>query len=81
MSQMISPRNSANNYWNMLKHLTPDAKIDLITMLSASLKDKTPHHVSAKKYYGIWGNDGMTDEEFVDELKTMRSFNQDIVEL
>ena len=37
--------------------------------------------VSAKKYYGIWGEDGMTDQEFVDEIKSMRSFHRDIVEL
>jgi uncharacterized protein YutE (UPF0331/DUF86 family) len=37
--------------------------------------------VSAKKYYGIWGDDGISDEEFLDEMKSMRSFKNDIVEL
>jgi hypothetical protein len=40
----------------------------------------TEKRVSAKKYYGIWGDDGMTDDEFVDELKSLRSFNRDIIE-
>jgi len=77
----ITPQLSANAYWKIVKHLSPDVKIDLITMLMQSLKAKNSHHVSAKKYYGIWGNDGMSDEELVNELKSMRNFNRDIIEL
>ena len=51
----------------------------MITM-KKSLKEKTPKRVSAKKYYGIWGDDSMTDDEFVDELKSLRSFKRDIIE-
>ena len=73
-------RRTADNYWNIIKHLSPDAKLDLITLLSKSLKKTTPKRISAKKYYGIWGDDGMTDDEFVGELKSLRSFNRDIIE-
>ena len=48
--------------------------------IKKSLKVKTPKRVSAKKHYGTWGDDGMTDDEFVDELKSLRSFNRDIIE-
>ena len=65
----------------MVKHLSTNEKIDLITLLSQSLKDETPTHISARKYYGIWGDDGMSDKEFLDEIKSMRNFNRDIVEL
>jgi len=74
-------RHTADNYWKIVKHLSPDAKIDLITMLSQSLKEKEPAKVSASKYYGVWGDDGMTDDEFISELKSLRSFNKEIVEL
>ena len=77
----ITPQLSANAYWKIVKHLSPDVKIDLITMLTQSLKNTYPHRVSAKKYYGIWGDDGMSDNEFVDELKSLRSYNREIVEL
>ena len=77
----VTSRLSVNSCWNIVKHLSPEAKIDLITMLSQSLKVTVPHHVSAKEYYGIWGDDGMSDEEFVNELKSLRSFNRDIIEL
>ena len=52
----------------------------MITM-KKSLKEKTPKRVSAKKYYGIWGDDGMSDAEFAEFLKEQRTFNQEIVEL
>lgn len=81
MTTTAATRNSALGYWNIVKHLPPDAKIDLITLLTQSLKVTTPQHISAKKYYGIWGNDGMTDEEFIGEVKSLRTFNRDIVEL
>ena len=81
ISTTINSRHTADIYWDIIKHLSPDAKLDLIAMLTKSLKKRTSKRVSAKKYYGIWGDDGMTDEEFVDELKSLRSFNHDIIEL
>ena len=81
MNTATIDRRSANSYWNMLRHLSPDTKLELITLLSKSLQTTRKHHVSAKKYYGIWGDDGISDEEFLDEMKSMRSFKNDIVEL
>ena len=81
---MITPANSnhsVNFYWNIVKHLSPDAKIDLITMLSQSLKTEGHHPISAKKHYGVWGNDGMTDEEFINDLRSLRTLKRDIVDL
>ena len=81
MIATINSRRTVNSYWNIIKHLSPDAKLDLIAMLTKSLKKTTTKRVSAKKYYGIWGDDGMSDDEFVKELKSLRSFNRDIIEL
>ncbi len=81
MNTATIDRRSANSYWNMLRHLSPDTKLELITLLSKSLRTTRKRHVSAKKYYGIWGCDGMSDEEFLGEMKSMRSFKNDIVEL
>lgn len=63
-------RTSTVPYWNIIKHLTDRDKLELIVLLSQSLKEgneKAP--VSAKDFYGIWGDDGYTIEEFIDELK------------
>jgi len=77
----INSRSTVDSYWNIIKHLSPDAKLDLIAKLTKSLKKTTRKRVSAKKHYGVWGDDGMTDEEFVDELNSLRSFNREIIEL
>ena len=69
------------NRWNTLKYLDNESKIDLITMLTQSLRTTTRKSVSASKYYGIWGDDGMTADEFVEALKAERKFSQEIVEL
>ena len=72
---------TVNSYWNIVKHLSQDAKIDLITLLSQSLKSSDSRNISASKYYGIWGDDGMTDDEFISEVKSLRNFNREIVDL
>lgn len=80
ISTVLTPQMA--NYWNMLKHLNDDVKMDLIVMLTQSLKhNKKEKKISAKTFYGIWGDDGFTADEFNEELKASRKFNQDIVEL
>lgn len=75
-------RSRLENRWNSLKYLDENSKIDLITMLTQSLKSsRNEKRISASEFYGIWGSDGMSDEEFLEALKEERSFNQDIVEL
>lgn len=66
-------------YWNMIKHLNERDKLELLVLLSQSLKEgskKVP--VSAKDLYGVWSDDGYTAEEFMKEIKEARSFKRDI---
>ena len=77
MSTIVSV-STTNNYWNILKHLSDDVKVDLITRLSDSLKKKTQKVVSASDFYGIWGNDGIDNEEFLKELRDTRQNIQGI---
>ena len=77
----LIPVSTTNNYWNILKHLSDDVKIDLITLLSNSLRKKTKKTVSASDFYGIWGDDGIGDDEFLRELREARKFNHEIVDL
>ena len=58
------------NHWNTLKYLDNNTKLDIIAMLTQSLK----HPEKRKKI-------SATTEEFIDELKKERKFRQDIVEL
>ncbi len=66
-------RSRLESRWSSLKYLDDDSKLDLITMLTQSL--------SASEFYGIWGDDGMSDDEFVEALRAERKFNQEIVEI
>lgn len=75
-------RSRLESRWNSLKYLDKNTKIDLITMLTQSLKTKeSQRKISANEFYGIWGDDGMSDEEFIEALKAERTINKDIVEL
>ncbi len=80
---MIATTNTrVQNRWNTLKYLDLDAKVDIITLLTQSLKPtKKRKQISAKEFYGIWKDDTMTAEQLLDILKSERKFNQDIVEL
>jgi hypothetical protein len=48
-------------------------------MMTKPQKKTTPKRVLAKKYYGVWGDDSMSDDEFLKELKSLRSFNREII--
>lgn len=75
-------RSRLESRWNTLKYLDDNSKIELITMLTQSLKRTgRQKKISAREFYGIWGDDGMTDEEFIEALSAERAFNQDIIEL
>ena len=75
-------RSRLENRWNSLKYLDKDSKINLILMLTQSLRNTGKRKkISASEFYGIWGDDGMSDEEFIEALRSERTFNQDIVEL
>ena len=79
---MSTAKNTVMNRWNSLKYLDYDSKLDIITLLTQSLKQqKKRKHISAKNFYGIWKDDSMTAEDFVEMLKSERKFNQDIVNL
>lgn len=77
----VTSVSTTNNYWNLLKHLSDDTKINLITLLSDSLRKKTREPISASDFYGIWGNDNVDTDEFVKELRDARKFRQEIVEI
>lgn len=75
----VTSVSTTKNYWNILKHLSDDVKIDLIALLSTSLQKKNEQTVSASDFYGCWGDDGMDTEDFINELRESRSFTDEIV--
>lgn len=74
--------NTADNYWSLLRSLSPNIKLQLISKLSDSLihKKKGDKNVDASQFYGVWkdADFAMDADAMVDEIKASRSFKDDI---
>ena len=47
--------NTVDNYWNLLKNLSNDVKLELIAKLSNSLVRKGKEQpISASRFYRVW---------------------------
>ncbi len=64
-----------DNYYAILKSLSPNNKLELIARLSNSMKitQKENDEISLDTLYGSWDSDD-TAEEIIAELKSARSF-------
>ena len=70
-------------YWNLLKDLSDDRKVDLIDRLVRSLvhkpEEKKAKPVSASQFYGVWKDEDFPDvDDMVRELREARTFKNDI---
>ena len=72
MSSIYMHPGSSNAYWNMLKNLGADVKLDLIAKLSASLIDSDEKVASSN-----WDDCRDTDD-IVADIRASRSTNRDI---
>ena len=75
--------NSANSYWELLKHLSSDVKLELIARLSRSILNDDivkKEKVSASSFYGVWKDTDfpMDADAMVSEIKHSRTFKNDI---
>lgn len=68
------------NYWFMLKDLSNEVKLELISRLSSSLLRKEESEtLSASRFYGTWTDeDAMEANLLNDEIRKSRSFKDDI---
>ncbi len=71
---------NADRYWNLLKDLSNEIKLDLIARLSNSMRqEKKGHSVSASRFYGTWSEmDGPDADKLAEEVKKARNFKDDI---
>lgn len=65
---------AANNYyWDLLKDLSDERKLDLIDRLARSLVREEKTQTDYAKLYGIWKDEDFPDaDEMVKELKEAR---------
>lgn len=73
-------------YWDLLKDLSDDRKVDLIDRLVRSLvhksEEKKAEPVSASQFYGVWKDEdfpGMSADDMVKEIKASRQFKDDVM--
>ena len=70
--------NLADLYFGFLKNLNPDSKLNLISKLSQSLKEKdsVPQH-TLQSLFGAYKSEESADE-IIAELRESRVFNRNI---
>ena len=79
----VAAINTTNNYWNILKFLSNDIKLQLIAKLSNSLvaaSKSQDKEISASRFYGVWRDDdfAMSSDEMAKEIKSSRTFKDAI---
>ena len=72
---------NADRYWNLLKDLSNEMKLDLIARLSNSMRqEKEDHSISASRFYGAWRDmDSLDADKLAEEVKKARNFKDDIM--
>lgn len=75
-----SKTSASSIYWDMLKDLSSDIKLELIAKLSASLlvKDDTPDTPNwTSEFVGRWEDD-RTADEVIEDIRGERTSNREI---
>ena len=72
---------NVDSYWNLLKGLSENEKLQLITRLSSSMLKNIPTQTKkASDFYGVWSDDDFEGDadSMVNEIKTSRRFKDSI---
>lgn len=75
-----SKTSASSIYWDMLKDLSSDIKLELIAKLSASLlvKDDTPDTPNWTSEFAEQWKDGRTADEVIEDIRGARTSNREI---
>lgn len=69
-------RKLIGGYMELLRNLSPDSKLDLISKLSESLKSTTKNNEpTLRELFGAYQSE-QSAEELINEIKKARSFNR-----
>lgn len=72
--------NIADNFFGMIKNLSPEVRLDLISRISESLKSKESNKTTTKSWDDLFGAYTSTEsaDEIIDDLRAQRTINRDI---
>lgn len=74
------PSSEITIYWNLLKNLSQEVKLELISRLSSSLLTKEKENEVenwASQFTGAW-DDTRSAEEIIEDIRNARTNNRDI---
>ena len=70
-----------DNYFGLIRNLSPEIKINLIEKIAKTLKENiSSHKTSIDDAFGAWQSDKSADE-IISELRKNRNFNREIEQL
>ena len=71
-----------DSYYNLLKNLSPDNKLELIARLARSMQTTSnrENEIPLESLYDSWQSE-QTSDELIDELKSARNFTHSREEL
>jgi hypothetical protein len=75
---MITPSSSSARYWATLKDLSNDVKLELISLLSSSMRNTEEDWTES--FAGKWQDERST-EEIVDDIRAARNAHMKEIEL
>lgn len=72
-------KSEASAYWNLLKNLGKDVKVELISLLASSLASSEPERIVnnekwASRFRGAWKDERDADE-IVNDIRRSRNFS------
>lgn len=82
MASIVEYGSNVNMYWNLIKNLDADLKLDLIDRMINSLrkKERTATDNLADNFYGVW-KDEKPVEELAKEIRASRHFGSRKIEI
>ena len=76
--KLITPSSSSARYWATLKDLSNDVKLELISLLSSSMRNTEEDWTES--FAGKWQDERST-EEIVDDIRAARNAHMKEIEL
>ncbi len=75
--------NIADNYFGMIKNLSPEVRLDLISRISESLKETRINPDTSRSWKSLFGafDSEQTADEIIMDLRESRYTNRDIEEI
>lgn len=80
MKSLDVPQHLLETYLSLLRNLSSNSKLELISALSLSMKNEQPANGLAKTLFGVFETN-KSAEQIIEEVKQSRYFNRKVEKL